>query len=91
MSDPETQTKKHQTPARRTITVSDSWCQTVDDEQSASAANNNNQEKFWEAELLQRQLMEIRLALDRERRLRSLLEDQMRNVEINRLQVRKTH
>lgn len=96
MSDPETQTKK-QKVYRPTISTADSWCQTVEDQcpvqqqqqttPSAAIVVVNQQEKLWESELLQRQLMEIRLALDRERRLRVLLEDQMRNIEINRLQV----
>lgn len=45
------------------------------------------QEKLWEIEILQRQLIEIRLALDRERRARLMFETQLRNAEINRLQV----
>ncbi len=42
---------------------------------------------IWEMELLQNQLVEMRLALDRERRLRLLLEDQIRTLELSRLQV----
>lgn len=45
------------------------------------------QDKLWEIEMLQRQLIELRLALDRERRVRLMLEDQMRITELNRLQV----
>jgi hypothetical protein len=44
------------------------------------------QEKLWEIEILQRQLIEIRLALDRERRARLMFETQLRNAELNRLQ-----
>jgi len=44
------------------------------------------QDKLWEIELLQRQLIEIRLALDRERRMRLMFETQLRNVELSRLQ-----
>lgn len=45
------------------------------------------QDKLWEIEMLQRQLIELRLALDRERRVRMMLEEQVRMVELNRLQV----
>ena len=41
----------------------------------------------WEMEVLQNELIKMRLALDQERRMRLLLEDQLRAVELSRIQV----
>lgn len=44
-------------------------------------------DKSWEMELIQRQLIELRLAFDRERRLRLLYEEELRKRDINNLRV----